>query len=88
MCNTCLVPDEGMGSPGTGITGGCELQCGYWEPNLGHLQEQHVDFVTESSPDCNLVRQDFLSCSKNFLSVPYRGEHFNPSTWGQRQVNH
>lgn len=28
-------PEEGTESPGTELTGGCELLCGSWEPNLG-----------------------------------------------------
>jgi hypothetical protein len=27
------------GSPGTGVTDSCELQCGCWELNLGLLEE-------------------------------------------------
>ena len=36
----CLC--EGVGSPGTGATDNCELPCGYWELNLGPLEEQPV----------------------------------------------
>ena len=32
-----------MGFSEAGVTGSCELpDVGYWEPYLGHLQEQHV----------------------------------------------
>ena len=27
-------PEEGIGSPGIGVTDGCELPCGCWELNL------------------------------------------------------
>lgn len=35
-------PEEGSGSPGAGVTRGCELQCGFWEQNLGPPQDQEV----------------------------------------------
>ena len=31
--------DEGLRSPGTAVTHGCDLPCGCWELNLGPLQE-------------------------------------------------
>jgi hypothetical protein len=38
VCAWCPeMPEEGFGCPGTGITDGCELSCGCWELNLGHL---------------------------------------------------
>lgn len=40
----CQVPEEVRGeveSPGTGAMGGCEIPAGFWESNLGLLQEQH-----------------------------------------------
>lgn len=37
----CLLRSkEGIGSPGSEITDGCELLCGYWDLNLDSLQEQ------------------------------------------------
>lgn len=39
-----LVPMKGRctpGSPGTGLKGGCDLQCGSWELTLGSLQDNH-----------------------------------------------
>jgi hypothetical protein len=33
-------PEKGIGVPGVGVAGGCEGPCGYWERNLGSLQEQ------------------------------------------------
>ena len=39
----CLC--ESVGSPGTGVTDSCELPCGYWELNLGPLEEQ-LEFLT------------------------------------------
>lgn len=34
---TCCPGESGEGvrSPGTGLRGGCELPCGYWELNSG-----------------------------------------------------
>lgn len=36
-CFACCLwrLEEGVGSPGTGFTGGCELACGSWESSLG-----------------------------------------------------
>jgi hypothetical protein len=41
-------PEEGVRSPGIGVTDGCEPPCGYWELNLGPL-EQSVLLTTEPS---------------------------------------
>jgi hypothetical protein len=30
-----VCPCESVGSPGTGVTDGCELPCGFWELNQG-----------------------------------------------------
>ena len=32
--------EEGIVSPRTNVTDGCELPCGCWQPNLGPLKEQ------------------------------------------------
>ena len=50
----CLVPvkaREVTGSPGTGVTDGCELLSGLAgnKPNLGPLEEQSVPLTTEPS---------------------------------------
>ena len=43
VCAWCLWrPEEGIRSPGTGVTDGCEPPYGYWESNLGPLEEQQV----------------------------------------------
>lgn len=44
--------EEGIRSPGTGATYGCELPYGCWEPNPGPLDEQPVLSTAEhlSSP--------------------------------------
>lgn len=49
---SCTVPMElkRMASPGTGITDGCKLPCGYWDPSLGSLQGQKVLTTAEPSP--------------------------------------
>lgn len=38
-------PEEGVRSPGTGVTDCCESPYGYWETNTGPLQEQQVLLV-------------------------------------------
>ena len=35
-----LEPEEGIRSPGTGVTDTCEPLCGCWEPNPAPPQEQ------------------------------------------------
>ena len=44
----CAWP-EGSGAPSTGITNGSQVPCGYWELDLGHLEEQPVFLTTEPS---------------------------------------
>jgi hypothetical protein len=52
VCVTCMCTwrprrsDEGIGSPGTGVTNGCEPSCGCRELNQGPLQEQEVLLIT------------------------------------------
>jgi hypothetical protein len=42
----CLQrPEEGVGHPGPGVTDGCELPGGFWETNLGPLEEEPVLFT-------------------------------------------
>lgn len=38
---------KSIGTSGTGITDGCELPCGSWEPNSGPMQEELVFLTTE-----------------------------------------
>jgi hypothetical protein len=38
---------QGVRSPGTGVTNRCDLSCGCWELNLGHLEEQPVLLTIE-----------------------------------------
>ena len=46
----CLQsPEEGIGSPGAGVTDGCEPLCECWELNLGPLEQQLVFLATEQS---------------------------------------
>jgi hypothetical protein len=54
VCAPCagLLSEEirsGIGSPGTGLTGGCEQPRGSYEPNAGafSLQEQQVLLTSE-----------------------------------------
>lgn len=42
MCRVLAEPRRAeveIVSPGTGITGDCELQCGRWKPNPGPLED-------------------------------------------------
>lgn len=49
LCCLCLVPEEVLAPPGTGVTDGCEVSCGCWKSNLGLLQEQSVLLTAEVS---------------------------------------
>lgn len=49
MHTSVQKPEEGIGSPGAGVTEGCELPCRYGELNLDPMEEQPVLFTTESS---------------------------------------
>lgn len=42
--------EENIRSPGTIITGDCELLCGCWELNPGPLQELQVPLTAEPTP--------------------------------------
>jgi hypothetical protein len=57
-----LRPEEGAGSPSTAVADGCELPCGYWEPNLGPLREQPVLLTTGPSvqPTNTIFKHIFL----------------------------
>lgn len=50
MCMPGALKGQGsVGASGTGITGGCEVPWGCWEPNPGPLEEQRVLLATEPS---------------------------------------
>ena len=42
-------PEEGIGSPGTGVTDGCEPPCGCWEQSSCPLEEQQMVLIAEPS---------------------------------------
>lgn len=42
-------PEEGLESPGTGVTDGCEAPCGGLELNMGHLEEQLAVLTSDPS---------------------------------------
>lgn len=42
-------PEEGIGSPGTGVSDSCQRLCGGWALNLGLLRDQLVLITTEPS---------------------------------------
>lgn len=48
----CMVPTEtrrGPQNPWDCCIDGCELPCGFWEPNLGSLEEHQTLLTTEPS---------------------------------------
>ena len=50
-----------IGFPVTGVTDGCELPCGCWEPNPSPLQEQEGILTTGPSHLSSLERPVFYS---------------------------
>lgn len=42
--------EEGIGSPATGVTDGCDPPSGFWEPTLSPLHEQQVLLTTKLFP--------------------------------------
>lgn len=47
MCLVLGRPEEGAGSPGTGVTNSCGPSCGYWVLNPGFLEEHLVVSTAE-----------------------------------------
>lgn len=45
----CESQKGGVGSPGAGVTDGCEPPCRYWNVNLGPLKDQQLLLTTETS---------------------------------------
>lgn len=84
MHTTCVQylrnPEEGIGSPSTGITDGCELPCKFWEPNLGslsHSSSPHILFGLE-------VQLDYIKCRLSYLQW-YNSHYYflgDQSSWG------
>lgn len=48
------LAEEGVGSPGTGVTDSWELSCGCWEMNLNPLKEQPMLLMTGLSSPSNV----------------------------------
>lgn len=46
--SVCLVPEDSIGSLGTGISDDCELPCGFWESKLGPLEDQPAHLTFQS----------------------------------------
>lgn len=50
LCTMCMQcprrPEESTGSPGAGVTGGCQMLCGCWESNWGSLKKRPVLLAT------------------------------------------
>lgn len=59
-------PEQGIGSPDTGVTDTCELPHGCWESNLGSPQEQHM--LSTTSP--HLQPPDIISSIKICKVLP------------------
>lgn len=50
--NTCTRPEEGVRSPETGVTGGCEPPCRYWELNPPPVQPGLSTDASFLQPHC------------------------------------
>lgn len=74
----CLVPTE-VKIPRNGLINGCEVPCGFWESNLGPLQDHQVLLTTEPS----LQSQDtFLKNNIPLLSSGLPQPHSLPTPCG------
>lgn len=71
-CACCVWNSEGgVGSPGTGVSGGCQPPCGDWELNAGPQGEQPVLLTIEPplQPHLNILNLDlkpYFSINKKF----------------------
>lgn len=68
MCITCMPSTYGdqknVRSLETGVTEGCELSFGFWEPSLGLLQDHQV-FLTRWA--ISYAPVDFFFLKKEFV---------------------
>lgn len=72
MGTVCILwpwsPEKDTGSPGPGITHGCELPCSRWEWNTTPVSEQQVLLTTEQS-----LQSPTLAISSNTVQMALRG---------------
>lgn len=59
--------EKGTGSPGTGITDGCEPPCGSWSSKLGSLEEQPM--LLTAAPSLQLPGKHILIQPINTLTI-------------------
>lgn len=53
-------PGEGIGPPGTRVTGGCEPVCWFWELNLSSLQSSKHSWAISLAPATPGFNWDFM----------------------------
>lgn len=63
LCALCVRwclrrPEEGVGSPRTGVIDGCEPPNGYWVLNLDPLQKHQDPLASESSLQASFTFSD------------------------------
>ncbi|XP_041911063.1 cystatin-like 1 [Arvicola amphibius] len=76
----CLQrPEEGIGSPETGVAGGCELPCGFWEPNFGRLQEQQLSTGVEYLVTVKIGRTKCKKSEASNASCPLQSSKLKKS---------
>lgn len=55
----CTMCQESARGPATGALDGCELPCGFWESNLGPLEEQPTLLTAKpflQAPETSLLK--------------------------------
>jgi len=55
--HACLIPEEVMVSPGTGVTDRYEPPCGCWKLSLGPLEDKPVFLTTDPSLYLTFIRK-------------------------------
>lgn len=73
LCTTCMQgserPEEGVKSPRTWATKGCEQPCGRWEANLSPLKEQSM--LLTAKPSLKALHFNFkMSQEQNWWAGP------------------
>jgi hypothetical protein len=68
--------EEGVTSPGTGVTDVCKPPCGCWELNLGPLEEQPVCLITDIPLQPHRYNFHFSACMYAFKPEEGTRSHY------------
>ena len=84
------IPEEGIRSPGTGVTDDYEPPCGCWESNLGPLEE-HPVFLTAGESFLQSISRSVLYSnsfpSSCFKAGSFNFIHFSKDSWTRNSHN-